>query len=328
MNATNIENVELTFFTQDGLVVTVYLSILCIVGIIGNGHALLIYTVYYKPTNCRVFVKWLSSIDLSVCAICIPFEVFVIHQYPMFSVDIICKVFRFFTHALVITSGVMLAVIAIHRKQKLGNPRGKQFSLKNAHIACFFVLMVTGIVSIPAVFFYQTETVRTKIPEVDVRQCTLDNDVIQLPYFNIFIGFLTFLTNIVYIICIIAYSFILKVIIGQLKRTSYVISGKTDTPFDSLNHSKQITMLFIATTTLSYVGYMSYIISIWITIIYLDTNTCAVCTISFRGFFLSSAANPVVYLFLDRKFRQECKQLYLKLFGVCRFRFKSHDINS
>lgn len=328
MNETNIENVDLNFVIQNGLVVTVYLSILCIVGIIGNGHALLIYTFYYKPTNCRVFVKWLSSIDLLVCGICIPFEIFVIHQYPMFSVDIICKVFRFFTHALVITSGVMLAVIAIHRKQKLGNPGGKQFSLKNAHIACFSVLMVTGIVSIPAVFFYQTEEVRTKIPEIDVHQCTLDNDVIQLPYFQIFIGFLTFLTSIVYLICIIAYSFILKVIIGQLKRTSYVVSGNTEKPFDGLNHSKQITMLFIATTTLSYVGYMSYIISIWITIINPVTNTCALCTIFFRGVFLSSAANPVVYLFLDRKFRQECKQLYLKLFGVCRFRFKNRDIHT
>lgn len=328
-----IQDLEEDNFRKNGIGVTIFLSLLCVVGVFGNAHAFLIYTFRFKPTNCRVFVQWLSSVDIAVCVICIPFEISIVVRNMTFKYDIVCKLFRFFTHALVISSGIMLAVIAIHRKRKLGNPHGRQFTLKKAHIACFVVLIIAGLISVPSVYFYDA----VETPDIESYQCTVDPKYFMASYFIIFIVFLAVLLNILYITSIIAYSIVIKIITSQIKsrfstrlQTNMYLANsnndqkdktrdKTEKPNDSLKYARDISFLFIATSTMSYVGYLLTVISFLIDFINPDTTGSfkSMSAIMYRGFFISSAGNPVVYLFLDRQFRVECKNVYSKLFGKC-----------
>ncbi|XP_063417415.1 neuropeptide Y receptor type 6-like [Mytilus trossulus] len=330
-----IQDLEEDNFRKDGIGVTIFLSLLCGVGVFGNAHAFLIYTFRFKKTNCRVFVQWLSSVDIVVCVICIPFEISIVVRNMTFKYAIVCKLFRFLTHALVMSSGFMLAVIAIHRKRKLGNPHGRQFTLKRAHIACFVVLIIAGLISVPSVYFYGA--VETGTPDVERYQCTVDPKHFMSSYFIIFIVFLAVLLNILYIICIIAYSIVIKIITSQinsrfstrLQTNVYLPKSnsdqkektrdKTEKPNDSLKYSRDISFLFIAASTMSYIGYLLTVISFLIDFINPDTTGSfkSVSAILYRGFFISSAGNPVVYLFLERQFRVECKNVYSKLFGKC-----------
>ncbi|CAC5392980.1 unnamed protein product [Mytilus coruscus] len=185
-----VQDLEEDNFQKDGIGVTIFLSLLCVVGVFGNAHAFLIYTFRFKPTNCRVFVQWLSSVDIAI-----------------------------------ITSQIK-----------------SRFSTR-----------------------LQTNLAKS------------NND--------------------------------------QKDKTR----DKTEKPNDSLNYSRDISFLFIAASTMSYVGYLLTVISFLIDFINPDTTGSfkSMSAIMYRGFFISSAGNPVVYLFLDRQFRVECKNVYSKLFGKC-----------
>lgn len=143
--------------------------------------------------------------------------------------------------------------------------------------------------------------------------------------------------NILYITSIIAYSIVIKIITSQIKsrfstrlQTNMYLANsnndqkdktrdKTEKPNDSLKYARDISFLFIATSTMSYVGYLLTVISFLIDFINPDTTGSfkSMSAILYRGFFISSAGNPVVYLFLERQFRVECKNIYSKLFGKC-----------
>jgi hypothetical protein len=52
-----LEEFEYQQFLEDDLVVVAYLILLSVIGTIGNGHALTVYLLRYKPSNHRTFLN-------------------------------------------------------------------------------------------------------------------------------------------------------------------------------------------------------------------------------------------------------------------------------
>ena len=51
----------------------VFVSIIMIIGIIGNLHVLYVYSFRIKPSNYRIFILTLAVLDLLTCVIGMPF---------------------------------------------------------------------------------------------------------------------------------------------------------------------------------------------------------------------------------------------------------------
>ena len=93
----------------------VFVSIIMIIGIIGNLHVLYVYSFRMKPSNHRIFILTLAVLDLLTCVIGMPFIIMDLRNPLTFTMVTACKVLRFVIYFICITSAFMLAVIAIDR---------------------------------------------------------------------------------------------------------------------------------------------------------------------------------------------------------------------
>jgi hypothetical protein len=78
-------------------------------------------------------------------------------------------------------------------------------------------------------------------------------------------------------------------------------------------------LMFLVATAVSYVGYLPYNIIIFIKVLnpkaysVIKSATRPFMAVLLRGYFLNNASNPVVYCFLDNRFRTECKMFYSRI---------------
>ena len=93
----------------------VLVSIIMIIGIIGNLHVLFVYTFRIKTSNHRIFILTLGVLDLLTCVIGMPFIIMDLRNPLTFTMVTACKVLRFVNYFICISSAFMLAVIAIDR---------------------------------------------------------------------------------------------------------------------------------------------------------------------------------------------------------------------
>ena len=93
----------------------VFVSIIMIIGIIGNLHVLVVYTFRIKPSNHRIFIITLAVLDLLTCVIGMPFIIMDLRNPLTFTMVTACKVLRFVNYFICITSAFILTVIAIDR---------------------------------------------------------------------------------------------------------------------------------------------------------------------------------------------------------------------
>lgn len=109
--------------------------------------------------------------------------------------------------------------------------------------------------------------------------------------------------------------------------------NKTRTKKFVLDRSKRITLMFLVATAVSYVGYLPYNIIIFIKVLNpkayraMSNVLGQFMAVLLRGYFLNNASNPVVYCFLDNRFRTECKNFYSRIQEyVCKRREKGSMI--
>ena len=79
-----------------GLTVTlVYLSIICVIGIVGNSVVCHVYRTRYSLSNSQCFILCLSAMDLFSCLLVIPFEITTLLDQYSFEYTWLCKLSRF-----------------------------------------------------------------------------------------------------------------------------------------------------------------------------------------------------------------------------------------
>jgi len=103
-NNTNIQSlyeIDYEQFLNKDIPAVIFLTVLLFIGIVGNVHTLLVYSMspVMAKLTVRIFILWLSATDLIACVACIPFEIFDIRFSYTFSSGGVCKFFRFLNHA-------------------------------------------------------------------------------------------------------------------------------------------------------------------------------------------------------------------------------------
>ncbi|OWF45179.1 cholecystokinin receptor type A-like [Mizuhopecten yessoensis] len=377
----DLNTLELEKFRDKYIPAVVYLAILCVVGSIGNAHAFLVYLYRYKTSNHKMFVVWLAAVDFVACSCSIPFEIMdARHSYTFTSISA-CKVFRFLNHFVTLCSGILLGVIAVERYRKACVPMGRQLTAKEAKYSCFITVIVSFVLSIPALIFYgPTSKPVDNFPELIGSDCTVSK-LYKKTYFKMYSSFLLLLCTTVFVVCVVTYTFIGRVLYRQMK---FRRASQTSSPKQRLNslsscrggtissdggvtttlkrddnsvhvhedessygqhnrkslarsvstvsafkmsakkmkifdRSKQITLMFLVATAISYAGYLPHLVLVIIQGVSpasydsIAASIGALSSILIRGYFLSNVTNPLVYCFLDDRFRRECRKMYCQL---------------
>jgi len=93
----------------------VFVSVMMVLGVLGNVHVLYIYSTRKKPSNHRVFILVLAGLDLTVCAVGLPFVIADLRNPLTFTWTFACKAFRCVNYFLGSTAALLLLVIAVER---------------------------------------------------------------------------------------------------------------------------------------------------------------------------------------------------------------------
>lgn len=378
-SSTDLTDIEFELFVKNDIPVVIYLAVLCVIGTLGNAHAIVVYSLRYKPSNHRTFVLWLASVDLTASLLSMPFESFDIRYNLTFSIASICKFFKALNYFVSTCSGFLLGVIAVERYRKICVPLGTQLTLRAAKYACLVATLVAiGLSSISGVVYGIVSREVPPFVNLTGTECTVMDKYRETYLFKGYSVFLLFISTVVFILCIFTYSFVGRILYKQMlfRNKSHSnstassssnrksITGNDNLDFGSSGHqeeessfaahvttkemnsvtsskengkqrskrkrgldrSKQIAFMFLVATAASYAGYLPNMVLLIIkgirsdTYDVIDENLGAFNAILVRSYFLSNVANPIVYCFVDERFRRECKLLYRKFyFYICKY---------
>ena len=224
-NITNIQSlyeIEYEQFLNIGIPSVIFLTVLSFVGIVGNVHTLLVYSMspVMAKLTVRIFILWLSVTDLIACVVCIPFEIFDIRFDYTFSSVGVCKFFRFLNHVVTLSSGGLLTAIAIER-YKISNriqTRQNRNPFVALNIASLVVVAISIVMSIPTFVFYGLYIKETSISNLTGTDCAVLPEYYDMSTVGAYIGIVILLSTAGCGICAVVYGKILFGICIQMKK--------------------------------------------------------------------------------------------------------------
>lgn len=93
----------------------VFVSVLMLIGFLGNLHVLIVYTFYMKSLSYRIFIIVLGCLDFITCILVMPFIIVELRNPLTFTMQFTCKTVRFFNYFICSASALTLIVIAADR---------------------------------------------------------------------------------------------------------------------------------------------------------------------------------------------------------------------
>ncbi|KAL3891732.1 hypothetical protein ACJMK2_003981 [Sinanodonta woodiana] len=173
----------------------IFVGILMVIGVVGNGLVLYIYSLKFKSSSHRVFIIVLSFVDLVTCSIGMPFVIVDFRYSLIFYFVSICKTLRFVNYFMSLSSAFILIAIAVDRYRKICLPWRKQMSLYLVRISCCISLVLGFAVSWPAPVLFGYNTVQIGYGNLTGASCQTDDKYKNKPYqayFNITLLFILF----------------------------------------------------------------------------------------------------------------------------------------
>ncbi|VDI63433.1 cholecystokinin B receptor [Mytilus galloprovincialis] len=215
---TSLSEIEYEEFLDNCIPATIFLIFLSVVGTIGNIHTILVYMLSPIISNysVRVLIIWIASIDLTACIFGMPFENFVMRYNYTFASAGACKFFKFLSHISTGASTLLLTAIAIERyKIVVKNSPILITNSQRSNAISAFLLVLSVILSIPAVVFYGLNENKTKILGLSGMDCR-----ILLEYQNIhnaggYYSIVGSIGLVCVVVCIVSYGRILYEICTQ-----------------------------------------------------------------------------------------------------------------
>ncbi|KAK3606440.1 hypothetical protein CHS0354_041381 [Potamilus streckersoni] len=158
MNSNMYSNLKLHDLNDDKMKVNigviVFISILMILGLLGNSNTIFIYLKKYKPSTYRTFILFLAIVDLATCCLSMPVGLIILRFPLMFPYAETCKGFYFFTYSMCIGSTLILITIAADRYRKICVPHGVQLSVRMAKYICILDLFLALLFSWPCIVLF------------------------------------------------------------------------------------------------------------------------------------------------------------------------------
>ncbi|KAK3583182.1 hypothetical protein CHS0354_025701, partial [Potamilus streckersoni] len=175
----------------------VYLLLISVTGIGGNGLVCYIYKTKYRLHSSQNFILCLSAIDLFACFIVVPLDFFTILKQFNFEVIWACKLSRFLNTLVTISSSFLLLAIAVDRYRKVCKSFGWQISPNAARALCWVSILTGVFFSWPALYLYGKKSFTVQEFNMTATECAINDAISQtmFPFLNnLFFGLL-FLTG-------------------------------------------------------------------------------------------------------------------------------------
>ncbi|XP_046582528.1 orexin receptor type 2-like isoform X1 [Haliotis rubra] len=181
--------------------VMIYVAMLMVTGVFGNGLVVYVYRRRFKKTSSNYFILTMAIFDLVACLIGMPTEIYDLRYPYAFYSSSGCKIFRFAETFSIYGSACVLLEIAFDRYFKICRPL-MVISLFKIKMLCILAAVMALVLSAPAAVIFGIS--HPIIPNTNLMgyDCSIDKDyknkVFQIVYYGvlmlIFVAFLLILT--------------------------------------------------------------------------------------------------------------------------------------
>ena len=131
-----------------------------IMGIPGNILVWYVYFVKWKKSTSRIFILFLTTLDLTNGLTTIPMELYIMRFSIVLDEPWLCKISRCSTFTMNSSSAAILVVIAIDRFRRICRPHGPQFNTKTSERICIGCIVIAiCLYAWPSLVFYGTRTI-------------------------------------------------------------------------------------------------------------------------------------------------------------------------
>ena len=180
------------------LPVIIYVFLCVTLGLIGNSFVCYIYTYRLKRSPSRIFILFLSILDMTSCIVGSSSELTDLFQPYVFNAPWSCKVLRFGLSFTIIAACFTLSCVAFDRYYKVCKPLNA-FPTRKIKYLCVTVVALSLFLSWPALVIFGLKTVTTDTPGLSGAECStadeFQNSVFPVAYYVIlFLAFIILLT--------------------------------------------------------------------------------------------------------------------------------------
>lgn len=295
----------------------IYLTILGVIGVVGNVIILLIIGLVYKPNNFRCYILTLAALDLTACCISIPAEIADNALPLMYYSENFCKFARLIGNIAKLGSAFVLVVMAVGRYRKICFPFNKNLSLKTARILCIISIVVAVVFSWANVII-QGHKVEHFPGNITGYGCSTDDDLRDTEY--PFIQATTML--VIFAIVFFILTFLYARIIWELRdhfrmnRLLRIENGKEQT-------KHRVTKLFFVITLAFIISFIPHLTLEAIrtlkhgNILPPSPWVLGILPLLARSYFVNNVINIFVYYMGDPLFRKQCQKIKVFFLSLC-----------
>ncbi|XP_069105561.1 uncharacterized protein [Argopecten irradians] len=196
-------------FVSNGLPSLVILSLIALVGAVGNLVTCLVLFFRKQLSTHQILVMALAVVDLCSCTISIPLASLWIRYSFTFTSSPVCKISRFISIFLSFGSYAILDIIALERYGKVKLAPEKQLTPSQAKAVCVSVPVICGtIVAFPALFVYGISERETRKYNLTGYECSVLSDLRGTPFLMGYLYFGILLLLFLFGCCFILYGLI------------------------------------------------------------------------------------------------------------------------
>ncbi|KAL4237360.1 hypothetical protein ACF0H5_002078 [Mactra antiquata] len=336
-------------------------GIIMLFGIIGNGLVVKVYWSRMNHSAKRTFILALALLDLMVCAVVIPFELYDLRNQYTFQYESVCKSMRFLEYTTVLTAGFVLVSISFERYYFICKAF-QDFNSKKAKLICLTCALVAMVIATPSTIFAGSKTRRFQNGAVNITGCECsmnsedhNNDSFKRLYYYclaaIFFG--------CFLIFIVIYAIIGHLLWKYHKGKLIPDIGKLSEKAMPSNHevSKQMSLenssgqshgscffgkdrtmkvhgkrciksvgsivIFFSVTVAFVLSFLPHIIVRLLMFFNINLGSELLYNFMVRSYLISNVCNPFIYSILNKSFRKELKRTF-KCFLVC---WPSRDVS-
>lgn len=329
------------------LPVIVFLFTLMLCGIFGNVLVCIMYLRKKTKLSPDYFILNLAFLDLLTCVIGIPVEIADLRYPYMFYAPAACKLLRTIESLSGMGSALTLVAISIDRYKRICK-LGQHFNNSTVKRLCGGAILMGVVIGWPAAVVFGKKTVDLGIPGVKGEDCSTADEMRETIYPLLYYSaiMVCFVVSVVFVIFVYVRIsiFIRKGISLKRTRTNdpvstysmnvhFIAEENTSGSCPSQAHPMldatpqhrrrqmnsmrvtRTTTIFVAVTVAFILSYLPFLIIMIIRNIKKDIednmshDTEVVYKFFSKSYFVNNAINPLIYSFLNRRFRNDVKNL-------------------
>ena len=178
--------------------VLVYVVLSIVAGLIGNTLVCYIYYFRLRRSPSRYFIMFLAVLDLVSCCVGAGSEITDLVQPYIFTATWSCKLLRFGLSFTIIAASFTLICVAFDRYYKVCRPLNG-FPVRKVKILCLIVIILSLVLSSPAIAIFGLKTAETGVEGVTGTECSTADHMRNTPlpivyYIILFLAFLILFT--------------------------------------------------------------------------------------------------------------------------------------